>query len=202
MELDCNQEHLDRIEERIRCLEGVVFRARQHQRRQPSNEPIHITNFAGQLIVSNFQDEGRVHQEEVGIGVDREMVEGGQKGKRKATYSVARALDVETGTNKSKGCAGNMFDCNICLDKAKDPILTCCGHLFCWPCFYKLSYTYSDNKECPVCEGEVTEEGIIPIFGNASVGSSDQFYSNENGLRVPARPRSRRIESIRQRFRN
>lgn len=202
MELDFNQEHLDQIEDRIRCLEAVVFRARQCQRRRPSHVPIHITSFTGQLIISNLQGEGRVHEEEVGIGVEREMVEGGQRGKRKATYLVAKALELETCTRESKGCAGNMFDCNICFDRAKDPILTCCGHLFCWSCFWKLSYAYSDVKECPVCNGEVTEEGIIPIYGNGSVGNSDQFHSDEHGSRVPPRPRSRRIESVRQQFRN
>ena len=28
------------------------------------------------------------------------------------------------------------YDCNICLEIANEPIITTCGHLFCWPCFY------------------------------------------------------------------
>ncbi|RDY12368.1 E3 ubiquitin-protein ligase RMA2, partial [Mucuna pruriens] len=194
MALDLNQEHLVRIEERIRCLEAVVFRARQRQRQESSHNPIQITNFAGELIATgNVQGEGRVNQEGVSI-VEGEIVEGGQVGKRKGTYLIAKALEVETYSNEGECYAGNFFDCNICLDMARHPILTCCGHLFCWPCFYKLSYAYSNAKECPVCKGEVTEEGIIPIYGNASVDSSDQFDLNETSLRVPARPPARRIE--------
>jgi E3 ubiquitin-protein ligase RNF5 len=29
------------------------------------------------------------------------------------------------------------FECNICLELAQDPIVTQCGHLYCWPCIYK-----------------------------------------------------------------
>ena len=27
---------------------------------------------------------------------------------------------------------GNRFECNICLDDVREPIVTQCGHLFCW----------------------------------------------------------------------
>ena len=26
------------------------------------------------------------------------------------------------------------FECNICLHQAEQPVVTPCGHLFCWPC--------------------------------------------------------------------
>ena len=29
------------------------------------------------------------------------------------------------------------FDCNICLETVKEPVVTRCGHLYCWPCLYK-----------------------------------------------------------------
>ena len=29
------------------------------------------------------------------------------------------------------------FECNICLELAQDPVVTQCGHLYCWPCIYK-----------------------------------------------------------------
>ena len=30
------------------------------------------------------------------------------------------------------------FECNICLDIASEPMLTTCGHLYCWPCIYSV----------------------------------------------------------------
>lgn len=32
---------------------------------------------------------------------------------------------------------GGSFECNICLELAQDPVVTLCGHLFCWPCLYR-----------------------------------------------------------------
>ena len=29
------------------------------------------------------------------------------------------------------------FECNICLELARDPVVTYCGHLYCWPCIYR-----------------------------------------------------------------
>ncbi|KAL0305748.1 UNVERIFIED_CONTAM: E3 ubiquitin-protein ligase RMA3 [Sesamum radiatum] len=38
-----------------------------------------------------------------------------------------------TESEKTSAC----FDCSICLDFACDPVVTLCGHLYCWPCIYK-----------------------------------------------------------------
>ncbi|RVW46795.1 E3 ubiquitin-protein ligase RMA1H1 [Vitis vinifera] len=41
------------------------------------------------------------------------------------------------------------FDCNICLDFVQDPVVTLCGHLFCWPCIYKWLHFQSISTENP-----------------------------------------------------
>jgi hypothetical protein len=33
--------------------------------------------------------------------------------------------------------AGGAFDCNICYDVTREPVVTLCGHLYCWPCLYR-----------------------------------------------------------------
>jgi E3 ubiquitin-protein ligase RNF5 len=30
-----------------------------------------------------------------------------------------------------------VFECNICLELASEPVVTLCGHLYCWPCLYR-----------------------------------------------------------------
>ncbi len=36
-------------------------------------------------------------------------------------------------TAKDEAEASILFECNICLDMASQPVITLCGHLFCWP---------------------------------------------------------------------
>lgn len=90
----------------------------------------------------------------------------------------------------------SFFDCNICLDLAKDPVVTCCGHLFCWPCIYQWLNLHSIASECPVCKGEVTMKNVIPIYGR---GNSLRGPEHDlPGLEIPVRPHARRVESMRQ----
>ncbi|XP_027338438.1 uncharacterized protein LOC113852408 [Abrus precatorius] len=177
----------ERVQDRIRHLEAITSRARQRQRWPLVHTPLQITNFfTGEAAVGDAQDDGLERQE-----VEERMVERSRGSKRKGVHLVAQALEVETDGNKKGESTGNFFDCNICLDMARDPVLTCCGHLFCWACFYQLAYAYSNARECPVCNGEVTETGIVPIYGNSS-------GSGNYDLRVPPRPAAPRTESFRQ----
>ncbi|KEH41724.1 zinc finger, C3HC4 type (RING finger) protein [Medicago truncatula] len=103
-----------------------------------------------------------------------------------------------------KDCGNDrgFYDCNICFVLAKDPVLTCCGHLFCWPCLYRwlntkspLSFTRSSlAKECPVCKGEVTDKTVTPIYGGGNdvevVRAED---SSSTTLQIPPRPNARRV---------
>lgn len=44
--------------------------------------------------------------------------------------------------------ASNAFECNICLELSKDPVVTLCGHLYCWPCLYRqVLAVYSTHRD-------------------------------------------------------
>ena len=60
---------------------------------------------------------------------------------------------------------GNYFACNICLDTASDPVLTLCGHLYCWPCIYQWMEARGVQASCPVCKVQLSEERILPVYG-------------------------------------
>ena len=54
------------------------------------------------------------------------------------------------------------FECNICLDDVREPVVTQCGHLFCWSCLYRWLNT--NHQTCPLCKAGVTKENVIPLF--------------------------------------
>ncbi|XP_062179999.1 uncharacterized protein LOC133884561 [Phragmites australis] len=108
----------------------------------------------------------------------------------------------DEGTDRGKSAA--MFECNICFEMAAEPVVTSCGHLFCWPCLYQWLHVHSSHKECPVCKGEVTEGNLTPIYGRGNSGSDTEKKvaedGNTSGPKIPPRPHGNRLESFRQQF--
>jgi E3 ubiquitin-protein ligase RNF5 len=68
------------------------------------------------------------------------------------------------------------FECNICLDMAKQPMVSHCMHLSCWPCLHQWLHAPSPFSECPVCKGEVLEANVTPIYGTGG----EEGYSTAN----------------------
>lgn len=60
------------------------------------------------------------------------------------------------------------FECNICLELSKEPVVTLCGHLYCWPCLYRWMQVQSYCRACPVCKAGVEIEKVIPIYGRGT----------------------------------
>ncbi|KAF8101296.1 hypothetical protein N665_0208s0078 [Sinapis alba] len=172
----------ERIEDRLRQLEAIVSRIRERETVTTT------TTTAPALVPHRDSTAGVIHER------SRErLVENGDS----KTYLIAKALNME----RTSSVPGGYFDCNICLEKAEDPILTCCGHLFCWGCFYQLPFIYLNIKECPVCDGEVTDTEVIPIYGNGD-DTDGKTKREECGIRLPPRPNAKRVESVRQKIIN
>ncbi|KAJ6810133.1 postreplication repair E3 ubiquitin-protein ligase RAD18-like [Iris pallida] len=111
----------------------------------------------------------------------------------------ASSAKVEILKEKSEGAPD--FECNVCLELAKEPVVTCCGHLFCWPCLYQWLHVHCSYQECPVCKGKVNESSIVPVYGRGTLEATVKKESEENGdprLEVPPRPQGNRVESLRQ----
>ncbi|KAG1676171.1 hypothetical protein FOA52_005012 [Chlamydomonas sp. UWO 241] len=64
------------------------------------------------------------------------------------------------------------FECNVCLELAKEPVVTLCGHLYCWPCLYRWTqghcYARGAPVLCPVCKAGVEIDQVVPIYGRGS----------------------------------
>ncbi|XP_010254967.1 PREDICTED: E3 ubiquitin-protein ligase RNF185-like [Nelumbo nucifera] len=89
--------------------------------------------------------------------------------------------------------AGN-FECNICFELAQDPIVTLCGHLFCWPCLYKWLHIHSHSQECPVCKALVQEDKLVPLYGRGKT-PTDPRSKSVPGINIPNRPAGQRPET-------
>ncbi|KAL2251345.1 uncharacterized protein LOC105173377 [Sesamum indicum] len=183
----------ERIEERIRQLEAVTARARQRQRWRQARNSMETSYVPSEMMV-DVGERGVLNENNNREIVER-TAERGKGCKRDSSHLVAKALEMDPEVKKANKEGGSFYDCNICLEEAMEPILTCCGHLFCWSCFYQVPEVDSTSKECPVCKGEVSDSTVIPIYGN---GGSKGVCETETGLKIPPRPKARRVESVRQ----
>ncbi|CAH2070052.1 unnamed protein product [Thlaspi arvense] len=105
------------------------------------------------------------------------------------------AVPTEVNSNES-GC----FDCNICLDSAHDPVVTLCGHLFCWPCIYRWldvqkssSASIIQKQNCPVCKSNISIGSLVPLYGR---GMSSSSSSSETTMMIPQRPASSPLNNL------
>lgn len=105
-----------------------------------------------------------------------------------------RKLSSDTGTSLAHS-SSTAFDCNICLEFVQDPVVTFCGHLFCWPCIYKwihfnsISSNNSDQApQCPVCKAEVSTSAVVPLYGRGKDIVSSEQKAPDFGLAIPERP--------------
>ncbi|KAM7251043.1 hypothetical protein ACFE04_022926 [Oxalis oulophora] len=98
---------------------------------------------------------------------------------------------ISTSTNTTTSETDNAsFDCNICLDSACDPVVSLCGHLYCWPCIYKWLYaqTSKEHAHCPVCKANLSDSSFVPLYGHGKSHSDSQPRSSANQEIVPRRP--------------
>jgi E3 ubiquitin-protein ligase RNF5 len=115
------------------------------------------------------------------------------KGTVPATFnSIESAPPKKDGSNHVEDPDG-AFLCNVCLEQVKDrdPVVTQCGHLYCWPCLYRWLNTH--HSTCPVCKAGVTQDNVIPIFIRGSVEDPRIKTSQEN---IPNRPGGHRPDPV------
>lgn len=88
------------------------------------------------------------------------------------------------GSNRDRSA----FECNICLEPAREAVIGLCGHLYCWPCLHQWLETRPERQECPVCKAGISRDKVIPLYGRGSSAQQDPR------LKTPPRPRGQRPE--------
>ncbi|MCO5574098.1 hypothetical protein L7F22_027875 [Adiantum nelumboides] len=98
-----------------------------------------------------------------------------------------------------------MLECSICIGEAQSPVLTVCGHPFCWKCVYPWVYK---KGACPVCKGALSLPlDFTPIYissSNVDVdvtgadGRVEDTVTMGDGevIQVPTRPSARRRRAL------
>ena len=104
--------------------------------------------------------------------------------------------------NNKNNIADSRFSCNICFDAVAEPVVTRCGHLYCWPCLFRwlepgmlpeerqslgMSYVYNNNnnnnnnnsgvinrRECPVCKSECSLSSLVPVYVRSSIPDDEE----------------------------
>ncbi|XP_070497517.1 E3 ubiquitin-protein ligase RNF185-like [Chironomus tepperi] len=83
----------------------------------------------------------------------------------------------------------SMYVCNICLDIAKESVITLCGHLYCWPCLNCWLETRPQRQLCPVCKAAISKEKLVPLYGR-----NNEKQQDPRSKKTPPRPQAQRTE--------
>ena len=67
---------------------------------------------------------------------------------------------------------------------ASEPVVTLCGHLYCWPCLYRWLQVQSHCRTCPVCKAGVEKDKVRAGVCPASARSQ------------PWRPRYQQLRAV------
>ncbi|XP_073022881.1 uncharacterized protein [Primulina eburnea] len=110
-------------------------------------------------------------------------------------FGIAQSTDASS-LSDILSDTGN-FECNICFELAQDPIVTLCGHLYCWSCLYQWLQIHSHSHECPVCKALVEEDKLVPIYGRGK-SSFDPRTRLISGVSIPNRPMGQRPQTARR----
>ena len=100
------------------------------------------------------------------------------------------------------------FSCNVCFDAVQEPVVTQCGHLYCWPCLYRwlepgllpserqslglppVLFTNFQNiqesrRVCPVCKAPCSVPTLVPIYVRNT--TEEPISSNSKNLQSSSR---------------
>ncbi|KAM6472543.1 E3 ubiquitin-protein ligase RNF5 isoform 6-T6 [Liasis olivaceus] len=88
------------------------------------------------------------------------------------------------GSNRDRSA----FECNICLEPAREAVIGLCGHLYCCSSSLQWLETRPERQECPVCKAGISRDKVIPLYGRGSSAQQDPR------LKTPPRPRGQRPE--------
>ncbi|KAF9346739.1 hypothetical protein BGX26_001750 [Mortierella sp. AD094] len=120
-----------------------------------------------------------------------DIIKGPATGHDKEQATSSSTTSTKTTTTSTMDSEPNAeFSCNICFDTSVSPVLTLCGHLFCWSCLHQWLDAQRQNPTCPVCKAGCEQDKVIPIYGRGR----EQVDPRST---TPKRPAGQRPEPLR-----
>lgn len=116
------------------------------------------------------------------VRYDKECIQSGRNSPRAISPVLKSAGEGDAHDEQE------MFCCNICYEMASEPVVTLCGHLYCWPCLYRWLQMRNNLRTCPVCKAGVDRDKVIPVYGRGGNGDPRLKKMDE----VPLRPSGQR----------
>ncbi|KAK1286822.1 E3 ubiquitin-protein ligase RMA3 [Acorus calamus] len=54
-----------------------------------------------------------------------------------SSVQISPSLKEADEADAKAAAASAFFNCNVCFDTARNPVVSLCGHLYCWSCLYR-----------------------------------------------------------------
>lgn len=112
----------------------------------------------------------------------RPAVSGGWTHRTSSSEAEVEAPSVEQQGEKD-GHGSEKYMCSICYLSPEGPVVTPCGHLFCWGCIYVWSQSTGGCRFCPTCRTRMGIEEVISVLA---------VDSKREGRGLPPRPANSR----------
>ncbi|ORE12029.1 RING/U-box [Rhizopus microsporus var. microsporus] len=145
------------------------------------------TSSAENVNTNNISSQDTNESTTTSINTESKTAQELRNRKTKSTPTTPATQSKDETTN-----GGEFYDCNICFDTAMHPVLTLCGHLFCWSCLAQWLHAQSRNPTCPVCKAGCGKDKVIPIYGR---GKEEIDFRTDPS--IPTRPAGQRPPPLR-----
>ncbi|KRW98953.1 hypothetical protein PPERSA_00780 [Pseudocohnilembus persalinus] len=76
------------------------------------------------------------------------------------------------------------FECHICFEIANEPVITPCGHMFCWSCIYTWLNSNQQFLSCPVCKNGIKQEQLISVYTKQDFNEGVQQLKEQYSLKT------------------
>ncbi|KAK9674041.1 hypothetical protein RND81_12G207000 [Saponaria officinalis] len=109
--------------------------------------------------------------------------------------TIKQKPDVGPVHSTESSSGESSFNCSICFESAHDPVVTLCGHLYCWACIFRWLHVQTSSSEpghqqaCPVCKASISDSSMVPLYCNAP-SHTESNPRNSRRDAIPPRPTS------------